>query len=137
MPFVLDSSVALSWVLPDEFNPALDRLCDRLSDDVALVPPIWPLEIGNALLVAVKRGRLTTRDLHRLTTALRALPVEIETASTARSLDETLSLAQRYNLTTYGASYVELAQRRHVALATLDDRLRKVCSSAKVALLPS
>ncbi len=137
MPFVLDSSVALSWVLPDEFNPALDRLCDRLSDDVALVPPIWPLEIGNALLVAVKRGRLTTRDLHRLTTALRALPVEIETASTARSLDETLSLAQRYNLTTYGASYVELAQRRDVALATLDDRLRKVCSSAKVALLPS
>ena len=137
MPFVLDSSVALSWVLPDEFNPALDRLCDRLSDDVALVPPIWPLEIGNALLVAVKRGRLTTRDLHRITTALRALPVEIETASTARSLDETLSLAQRYNLTTYGASYVELAQRRDVALATLDDRLRKVCSSAKVALLPS
>ena len=137
MPIVLDSSVALSWVLPDEFNPALDRLCDRLSDDVALVPPIWPLEIGNALLVAVKRGRLTTRDLHRLTTALRALPVEIETASTARSLDETLSLAQRYNLTTYGASYVELAQRRDVALATLDDRLRKVCSSAKGALLPS
>ena len=137
MPFVLDSSVALSWVLPDEFNPALDRLCDRLSDDVALVPPIWPLEIGNALLVAVKRGRLTTRDLHRLTTALRALPVGIDTASTARSLDETLSLAQRYNLTTYGASYVELAQRRDVALATLDDRLRKVCSSAKVALLPS
>ncbi len=137
MPIVLDSSVALSWVLPDEFNPALDRLCDRLSDDVALVPPIWPLEIGNALLVAVKRGRLTTRDLHRLTTALRALPVEIETASTARSLDETLSLAQRYNSTTYDASYVELAQRRDVALATLDDRLRKVCSSAKVALLPS
>ena len=137
MPFVLDSSVALAWVLPDESNPALDRLCDRLSNDVALVPPIWPLEIGNALLVAVKRGRLTTRDLNRLTSELRALPVEIDTASTARSLDETLSLAQRYDLTTYDASYVELAQRRNVALATLDHRLRKVCSSAKLSLLPS
>ena len=137
MPFVLDSSVALAWVLPDESNPALDRLCDRLCNDVALMPPIWPLEIGNALLVAVKRGRLTTRDLNRLTSELRALPVEIDTASTARSLDETLSLAQRYDLTTYDASYVELAQRRDVALATLDHRLRKVCSSAKLSLLPS
>ena len=137
MPFVLDSSVALAWVLPDESNPALDRLCDRLSNDVALVPPIWPLEIGNALLVAMKRGRLRTRDLNRLTSELRALPVEIDTASTARSLDETLSLAQRYDLTTYDASYVELAQRRNVALATLDHRLRKVCSSAKLSLLPS
>ena len=50
MPFVLDSSVALAWVLPDEANPQLDHVCDRMADDIALVPPVWLLEIGNALL---------------------------------------------------------------------------------------
>lgn len=137
MPFVLDSSVALAWVLPDEANPTLDGLCDRLADDIALVPPVWPLEVGNVLLVAVKRGRLTLKDRIRLVKELRALPVEIDATSTERSLEETLALAQKYDLTTYDASYIELAQRREVPLATLDNKLRKACLSAKIAVLPN
>lgn len=137
MAFVLDSSVALAWVLPDESNPTLDRLCDRLTDDIALVPPVWPLEIGNVLLIAVKRGRLTVKDRIRLVRELRALPVEIDGTFTERSLEETLALAQKYDLTTYDASYIELALRRDVSLATLDNRLRKACLSAKISLLPS
>ncbi len=136
MPFVLASSVALAWVLPDESNPTLDRLCDRLTNDIALVPPVWPLEIGNVLLVAVKRGRLTARDVSRLVTELRALPMQIDAASTERALEETLAFARKYDLTTYDASYIELAKRRDVPLATLDNRLRKVCVSAKITLLP-
>lgn len=137
MAFVLDSSVALAWVLPDESNPTLDRLCDRLTDDIALVPPVWPLEIGNVLLIAVKRGRLTVKDRIRLVRELRALPVEIDGTFTERSLEETLALAQKYDLTTYDASYIELALRRDVSLASLDNRLRKACLSAKISLLPS
>ncbi len=137
MPFVLDSSVALAWVLPDETNPTLDQLCDRLIVDIALVPPVWPLEIGNVLLVAIKRGRLTTRDVSHLITELRSLPLEIDAASTERALEETLALAKKYDLTTYDASYLELAQRRNLPLATLDTKLRKACVSAKITLLPS
>lgn len=137
MPFVLDSSVALAWVLPDETNPTLDHLCDRLIDDVALVPPVWPLEIGNVLLVAVKRGSLTAKDVSQLVTELRALPLEIDATSTERALETILALAQKYDLTTYDASYLELAKRRDLPLATLDAKLRKACLSAKVTLLPS
>ncbi len=137
MPFVLDSSVALAWVLPDETNPTLDHLCDRLTDDIALVPPVWPLEIGNVLLIAVKRGRLTAKDVRRLITDLRALPLEIDGASTERAMEETLALAKKYDLTTYDASYLELAQRRNLPLATLDNKLRKACLSAKIILLSS
>jgi len=136
MAFVLDSSVALAWVLPDESNPTLDQLCDSLKDDVALVPPVWPLEIGNMLLVAVKRGRLNRGDIRRLITELRSLPLEIDHGSTDQSLAETFVLAQRHDITTYDASYVELARRRDVPLATLDSRLRKVCGSLSVSLLP-
>ena len=136
MPFVLDSSVALAWVLPDETNSTLDQLCERLIVDIALVPSVWPLEIGNVLLVAVKRGRLTTKDVRHLITGLRALPLEIDAASTERALEETLALAKKYDLTTYDASYLELAQRRDMPLATLDTKLRKACLSAKIMLLP-
>ncbi len=137
MPFVLDSSVALAWVLPDESNATLDGLFDKLADDMAFVPPVWPLEIGNVLLVAVKRGRLTVRDRIRLVRELKALPVEIDATSTERSLEETLALAQKYDLTTYDASYIELAQRREVPLATLDNKLRKACQLAKITVLPN
>jgi predicted nucleic acid-binding protein len=137
MPFVLDSSVALAWVLPDEANPTLDLLCDRLANYVALVPPVWPLEIGNLLLVAVKRGHLKAREVSQLVTELRALPLEIDTASTEQALESTLALAQKYDLTTYDASYLELAKRRDLPLATLDTRLRQACLSAKITLLPA
>ncbi|MBA3967763.1 MAG: type II toxin-antitoxin system VapC family toxin [Nitrospirales bacterium] len=137
MPFVLDSSVAMAWVLPDEANPTLDPLCDRLTHEVAVVPPVWPLEIANVLLVAVKRGRLTAKDVRHLVTEIRALPLEIDSISTERVFDETLALAQKYHLTTYDASYLELAKRRGIPLATLDARLRQACLSAKVTFLPA
>ena len=137
MPFILDSSVALAWVLPDERNPTLDHLCDRLADDIALAPPVWPLEIGNVLLVAVKRGRLTAKDVSQLVTELRALPLEVDFNSTERALEDTLNLARKYDLTTYDASYLELAKRRDLPLATLDTKLRQASVSAKITLLPS
>ncbi|MEX2492180.1 MAG: type II toxin-antitoxin system VapC family toxin [Nitrospirales bacterium] len=137
MPFVLDSSVALGWILPDKTNSTLDALCDRLTDDIALVPPVWPLEVGNVLLIAVKRGRLAAKDVSQLARELRALPVEIDAASTERAMEETLALAKKYDLTTYDASYLELAQRRHLPLATLDTKLRQACLSANMLVLPS
>ncbi len=137
MPFVLDSSVALAWALPDESNPTLDPLCDRLTTEMVIVPPVWPLEIGNVLLIAVKRHRLSVRDMSRLVQEFRALPVEIDSISIEESLKDTLLLSRKYELTTYDASYIELAQRRKIPLATLDTKLRHVCLTAKIELLPS
>lgn len=137
MSFVLDSSVALAWVLPDEANPTLDRLCDRLTTEIAHVPPVWPLEIGNVLLVAVKRGRLTAKNVRHLVAELCALPLKIDSTCTERALEETLSLAKQYNITTYDASYLELAKRHDLPLATLDTKLRQACLSAKITALPA
>ena len=89
------------------------------------------------LLVAVKRGRLTARDMNRLIREFRDLPVEIDVTSTEESLNETMILARKYELTTYDASYIELAKRRDMPLATLDTKLRKACLLAKISLLPS
>jgi prevent-host-death family protein len=137
MSLVLDSSVALAWALPDESNWTLDPLLDRLITENMMVPQIWPLEMGDVLLVAVRRGRLTAQDMTLLVQEFRALPVEIDTMSTEESLKETLLLARKYELTTYDFSYIELAKRRDLPLATLDTKLRKVCLATHIRLLPS
>ena len=134
MAFVLDSSVALAWLLPDESNARTDALADRLEQEDAQVPAIWPLEVGNALLMAQRRNRITEVDFKRCIAALSALPIEVDTTAVLAAV---LSIAQRSGLTSYDAAYIELAQRRDLPLATLDDALRRACKAFKVTVLPS
>lgn len=136
MAFVLDSSVTLAWFLPDEGGEALDRLADRLQQETAYVPCIWPLEVGNALLVAQRRGRIRDSELARMMAALDRLPVEVDMEGSRGGVQVMAEIARSHGLTTYDAAYVELAHRRGVALATLDDRLRKACETLGVPLLP-
>jgi predicted nucleic acid-binding protein len=136
MAFVLDSSVALAWLLPDEGNEATDALADRLEEEPAHVPAIWPLEVGNALLVALRRGRIKEPDVTRLVTTLSALPVEVEHGAEDAALSGVLDLARRLGLTAYDAAYVELAKRRGLPLATLDSKLRHAAAALQIAALP-
>jgi predicted nucleic acid-binding protein len=136
MVFVLDSSVALAWLLPDEANPSADALADRLTQQAALVPAIWPLEVGNALLMAQRRSRIKDDDLLRLAATLLALPIQVDQSPSARALVAVLELAKQHGLTTYDAAYIELAQRRSLPLATLDAKLRQACVATKVSVLP-
>jgi len=136
MPFVLDSSVALSWVLPDEQPSRVDALCDRLIEEPAVVPAIWVLEVGNVLLTAARRDRITTAELERLAALLSGLPIETDTDGIAHGLDQVLTIARDNALTTYDAAYLELAQRRSLPLATLDRRLSRVARNLQISLLP-
>jgi predicted nucleic acid-binding protein len=75
MPFVLDSSVALAWVLSDEQSEAADPIAERLERDFAVVPAVWPLEILNALLMASRRARIGEESVQQLLAHLAALPI--------------------------------------------------------------
>jgi predicted nucleic acid-binding protein len=111
MPFILDSSMALAWVLPDERSAApIDQLADKLATDRAIVPAIWPFEIFNALLTATRRARISSNDLHSLLGELARLPVEIEHVTMTGRPEAIGSLAARHGLTSYDAAYVELAK---------------------------
>ncbi len=133
MSFVLDSSVALAWMLQDEANERTDALADRLEHESAHVPSIWSLEVGNALMMATRRKRISEVEFDRCISALSALPIEVDPPA---GLAGVLSIARRFSLTSYDAAYLELAQRRGFALATLDEKLRQACKALKVAVLP-
>ena len=136
MAFVLDCSVTLSWLLPDERGGATDALVDELERTTAVVPAIWPYEVANALLVAQRRTRIGDDDLIRMRRALAALPIEVEPVTSDHVLSAVSDLGRRLEITSYDAAYVELAARRRLPLATLDARLRKACAALKVAVLP-
>lgn len=136
MAFVLDSSVVLAWMLPDESGAAVHALADRLEKETAVAPAIWPLEVRNALLTAHRRKRLTDKDLDRLLAIVRALPIEIETSMADDALSSIVQLAREHALTIYDAAYLELARRRGLSLATLDAKLIGACQELGVQTLP-
>jgi predicted nucleic acid-binding protein len=111
------------------------RVLDRLVSDSALAPAIWPLEIANALRTAERRGRLQPADIPRVRELLVSLPVTIEVVDLRNALGEVLDLARRLDLTAYDTTYLELAARRGLALATVDDRLRAACVQSGVDLV--
>ena len=135
MAFVLDCSVALAWVLPDEGSDFADGLLDRLVAEGAVVPPVWPLEVGNVLLAALRQRRVRQTEFEPIIERLACLPIEIDISATDHALAGVVVLAGQHSLTTYDASYLDLAQRRHLPLATLDKRLRAACRAAKVEAL--
>ena len=120
MSFVLDSSVALAWLLPGEASDRVDALADRLEHESAEVPAIWSLEVANALVTALRRSRIESVDVGASLEALATLPIYAEQAIGAPQLAEIVALALRHGLTAYDACYVELAHRRQLPLATLD-----------------
>jgi predicted nucleic acid-binding protein len=136
MSFVLDSSVALAWLLPDEDNERVDALADRLELESADVPAIWSLEVGNGLLSALRRARIEVADVDSSLQSLATLPIHADRAIGPSEVSEIVSLAAKHGLTTYDACYLELARRRRLPLATLDRKLREICSVVGVAVLP-
>ncbi|KJW04351.1 type II toxin-antitoxin system VapC family toxin [Rickettsia argasii] len=131
--FVLDSSIALSWLMPDEVA-SLDIL-DKTITEEAIVPAIWELEIGNVLLCAERAKRLTINQRHQAIYTLKDLYIKIDQITLEHIWFETMDLAVQYGLTLYDASYLELALRCGLPIATLDKSLKQASKAAGVVVL--
>lgn len=135
MSFVLDNSVALAWCFEDEQTPAVMELLDRVAETGANAPLLWPLEALNGLFVAERRRRLDRTRRSKLATFLRDLPVALDADTADRAWEATARLAERFSLTTYDAAYLELAQRRRLPLASLDQELRAAATAMNIETL--
>jgi predicted nucleic acid-binding protein len=130
--FVLDGSLALAWYFKDEADPYADAVAARFPAVRAAVPLIWPLEVANAVLMGERRQRSTEAQAAKWLTYLGFLPIAVDDETNVRAWGEVLSLARAYRLSAYDAAYLELALRRGLPLATLDDKLRAAASAAGV-----
>lgn len=130
--YVLDASVALTWLFGDGSDLVVESALDRLSGGTALVPPVWGLEVANGLVVAERAGKNSEARSTRFLELLDVLPIEM--ADNAEPSD-LATLARRANTSVYDASYLDLALRHGLPLATLDKRLAQAAQELGIALL--
>ena len=117
---VVDASVSVDWLLGDELDPRAAAALTRMSEEGALVPQLWHLEVRNALLVAERRGRLSANQVDMRLADLHTLPIHTDASP---DLAIAFALSRAHSLSFYDSLYLELALRHRATLASLDGGL--------------
>jgi len=133
--FVVDSSGVMTWCFQDEVNPYADAVLDSLTEAVAIVPAIWPLEVVNVLLVAERKKRLHEADSVRFISLLAQLPIMVDRSWPERLMKDFLAIGRAHNLSSYDTAYLELAMRQGLPIATLDQGLIEAARQIDIPLL--
>ncbi len=133
--FVVDNSVVMAWCFDDEVDFYTDAIQDLLARNVAFVPSIWPLEVANVLLVAERKKRITKAASGHFIAMLSQLPIVVDSTEPERVLHDVISLARQYKLTSYDSSYIELAIRKGLPIASLDNAILKAAKDIQVQIM--
>lgn len=135
MALVVDASVTIAWFFADEVTSFTESVLDRVENTEAVVPATWPLEICNVLLVAERRRRVTAAQTAYFLRFLETLPITVDPVSPNLVLGPVLALGREHDLTAYDASYLELAVREGLPLATLDAALMSAARRVGTSLV--
>lgn len=137
---VVDCSVLISGLLPDELDEESDTLFNNLETvvTVAVVPSLFFQEITNVLLTAYRRKRISYDSMYRYIDVINSLPIITDTNAAVQGdiMKLVCNLADQHGLTTYDACYLELALRRNLTLVTLDIDLRRVAIELNILYKP-
>jgi len=134
MVLILDAETTIAWAFEDGANAYADMVLETLAEGQAYTPSIWPLEVGHALLLAERQGRLEQAATVQFLGLLEQLPIFIEAERSERLLAEYLALARAQGLSICRAAYLHLAMRRGLPLATVDETLRQAARQVGVSL---
>lgn len=135
MSVVIDASLTMTWYFDDEITPTTEAVLNHVSEAGAVVPSLWRLEVANAFQSALRRKRISPKYRDESLVELGELPITLDADTDTYAWTTTLRLAERFGLTIYDAAYLELAQRRSLPLATLDNELREAATAIDVTLL--
>ena len=134
--FVMDNSIAMRVPLPNETRPEIQAYARSIVKKLmaganALIPNLWHIEAISVLIKAEKQGLITAARIGEFLEQFGAF--ELQTDNRIDS-PATLALAQKHNLSGYDATYLQLAIRTGLPLATADKDLRKAAHTAGVGL---
>lgn len=123
---VVDTSIAIKWVLQESDTPAAEALLEEWNSKQINIfaPSLLIYEVTNALYQKVRRGEI---NLERAKEALRAMPfmgITFELSANFVLSTKAAELASRFSLpATYDAHYLALAENRGCELWTADTRM--------------
>ena len=129
MMFVLDNSVVTGWYLLAQATDYSELIGIKLQQNRALVPPLWQMELANVLKTACTRGKLQITQARQILDTLGQLPIEVD-SGLVPGQRQLFELAMRYSLSSYDATYLELAMRHGLPIATQDVQLRQAAIEA-------
>jgi predicted nucleic acid-binding protein len=132
---IIDCSITMAWCFADEATAETAEVQDRLIAEAALVPSHWFLEVLNVLVMAEKRQRIAAADANNFLHLLAALDIQTDHETSARAFDHLPPLCRSHGLTSYDAAYLDLAVRRRLPLASLDDNLRQAAIGLGIQVL--
>jgi predicted nucleic acid-binding protein len=136
MPFVIDASATLPWCFEDEATDWTEVLLDRLSaGEVVFTPAHWPVEVSNGLLTAIRKKRIAPERAELFWDKLLSLRIVVEPPLSPDQIRAVFALCTQHGLTFYDATYLELARRMDVPLATLDTALLRAAPSEGVTFV--
>jgi predicted nucleic acid-binding protein len=135
MSMVIDSSIVLAWFFDDEKDGSAGPVLDMVAENGAWVPTIWRLEVANGFRQGIKRRRIDLNGREQALASLTRLNIAVDPDTNAFACTNTVELSDRFSLTAYDASYLELAHRRALPLATLDQELRAAAKKLGVVVL--
>lgn len=133
--FVVDCSVAMAWLFPDEATVRTTAVLRRLATETAIVPAWWFIEIANVLAMAERKGRIRPSQSDAFIGAIGRLKIEQDKEAPDRAFNQILGLCRAHRLSSYDAVYLDLALRSSLPLATLDEDLRRAAKKLGVPLL--
>ena len=129
---VRDSSIAPARCFPDEKDGYSQTVLDPLATRRGIVPDLWHLEVANVLLAGERRGRSTRADTVQWMSFLGSLPLAVDDETRTHAFNTIADLGRTHGLSSYDAAYLELALRRGLPLATLDNKLKKAAEAVGV-----
>jgi predicted nucleic acid-binding protein len=127
---VVDASITAAWFLPDEATAYSEAALHATAMSEVWVPALWLLEMGNLLLSAQRRRRINDAKRRQLVADAAELRVHVDRKPV--SMVELDALASKHSLSAYDATYLELALRRSLPIATADAGLLAAMTTAGV-----
>ena len=98
------------------------------------VPAIWRLEVINSLVVAERRKLVLPAKSDKFLQDLQQFTITVDVDGLDQVFNDVLDQARLYQRSAYDASYMELAKRRGIPLATKDEPLRKAAEELGVRI---
>ena len=119
--YVVDASVAVKWIVHEEFSDRSARLLD--ADLTLIAPELLFAEVSSALWTMCRRGDITTADFAEAIDVLKSAPVAVPV--TMRQLAAAAGrLAIDLDHPVYDCFYLALAMQEQYQVITADVRFQ-------------
>lgn len=132
---VVDASVTMEWFLPGQKTAYGARAFERAQKSLIVIPALWLWETQNVILTCLRQKVLTPQRASEIRLELSMISKRVDGPPDEWVVDRIWEVATQHVSTYYDASYVELALRLGLPLASTDRGVRHAATGAGVELI--